>query len=183
MLIDIKSAIPDVVVDLKYATIDNFCKEVVYDFNICLSLEETAEQLVKVQEELKPMGLQIKIWDIYRPFDAQLKFWNIIQDPRYISDPRITGGRHTRGTSVDLTIIKDDGTELLMPSEFDEFTNRAHLDYTDGPKEALTNRQLLQDLMSKHGFVGLPTEWWHFDLKNWEEFPPLHINPSKATPP
>jgi len=179
MLIDIKSIIPDLVVDLKYATKDNFCKEVVYFFDTCLALPETAIALKKVQEELKSINLQLKVWDIFRPIAAQQKFWDLIKDPRYVSNPQEGGGRHTRGTAVDLTIIKPDGTELIMPSEFDEFTNRAHLDYNDGPKEALENRELLQALMNKHGFESLPTEWWHFDLKGWKGFPPLEVDPSK----
>ena len=171
-LIDIQSLIPQVQVDLKYATPDNFTGKIVYNFTRCLLRKETAEQLLYVQTELDPMGLRLKIWDGFRPLEAQRKFWELIRDERYVSDPR-KGGRHTRGTAVDLTLITQEGTELLMPSEFDDFSKKAHRDYMDAPAEAIQNRELLQKVMEKHGFIGLPTEWWHFDLVGWENYSPL----------
>lgn len=177
MLVDIKSIIPEIKVDLIYATKDNFVGEIVYKFNKCLALEKTALALKKVQAELKEQGLELKIWDIYRPMAAQKRFWEILPDPRYIANPA-EGGRHTRGTAVDLTIIDNKGNELLMPTPFDNFTEKAHSDCMDLPEEALKNRALLHTLMNKHGFDSLPTEWWHFDLKGWKEYPPLQIDPA-----
>jgi D-alanyl-D-alanine dipeptidase len=171
-LVDIQSIAPQIRVDLKYATADNFTGQIIYDFNRCLLLKETAKKLLEVQKELEGMGLGLKIWDAYRPIAVQWKFWELIQDERYVSDPR-KGGRHTRGTAVDLTLVTKDGQELLMPSAFDDFTEKASCDYMDAPLEAIKNRDLLRKVMEKHGFVGLVNLWWHFDLIGWRNHPPI----------
>lgn len=175
-LVDIQEIIPQIQIDLKYATADNFTKQVVYDFHTCYLVKEAALKLRDVQNELETIGLGLKIWDGFRPVSAQWKFWELVPDERYVSDPR-KGGRHTRGTAVDLTLITKDGKELSMPSEFDDFSEKAHRDYMGGSDEAIKNRTLLVEVMEKHDFIGLPTEWWHFDLIGWESFPPLDIDP------
>ncbi len=162
-LVNVKSIIPSIQVDLRYATVDNFTGQVVYDFAECLLLKETALKLAEAQAELEARGLGLKIWDGFRPMAAQWKFWELMPDERYVSDPR-KGGRHTRGTAVDVTLVTGEGTELAMPSAFDDFSERAHREYAGGSAEARENRNLLQEVMERHGFVGLPTEWWHFDL-------------------
>lgn len=173
-LLDIQSVTPQIQVELKYATADNFTGQVVYDFRHCLLLEEVALRLYDVQSELETMGLGLKIWDGFRPITVQWKFWELLPDERYISDPR-KGGRHTRGTAVDLTLITKDGQELPMPSAFDDFSEKAHRNYMEATAKEIANRVLLQTRMEKHGFIGLPTEWWHFDLVGWENHPVLDI--------
>ena len=174
-LIDVQSFIPQIQIDLKYATSDNFTGRAVYDFNRCLLVKEAVLRLRDVQAELETLGLGLKIWDGFRPMAAQWKFWEFVPDERYVSDPR-KGGRHTRGTAVDLTLIKD-GQELPMPSAFDDFSERAHRNYSSTPPETIANRNLLQLLMEKHGFLGIATEWWHFDLAGWENYPPIETTP------
>lgn len=169
-LVDIKSFIPNIHVELKYATIDNFTGQRIYHFSRCLLREEAAIELRAVQEELESLNLGLKIWDGFRPFTAQWKFWELMPDERYVSDPR-KGGRHTRGTAVDVTLVRENGQELLMPSLFDNFTEKAHRNYESAPLEALSNRRLLETVMQKHRFIGLITEWWHFDLIGWENYP------------
>lgn len=173
-LVDILSVIPQIQVDLKYATADNFTGEIVYNFQCCLLHTEAALKLRDVQEELETMGLGLKIWDGYRPIEAQWRFWELVPDERYVSDPR-KGGRHTRGTALDVTLISQEGQELLMPSVFDDFSEKAHRNFMDAPEIAIQNRDLLQQVMEKHGFIGIPNEWWHFDMIGWENFPPLGI--------
>jgi len=175
-LVDIQSFIPQIQVDLKYATTDNFTGQTVYNFQCCLLHKQAALQLRNVQAELETLGLSLKVWDGFRPVAAQWKFWELVPDERYVSDPR-KGGRHTRGTAVDLTLITKDGQELLMPSDFDDFSEKAHRNYREASEEAIKNREFLQEIMEKHGFVGLPTEWWHFDLIGWENYPPINITP------
>lgn len=175
-LVDIQDFIPGIQIELKYATEDNFTGQIVYNFACCLLIKEAAVQLRNVQSELESMGLGLKIWDGFRPVAAQWKFWELVPDERYVSDPR-KGGRHTRGTAVDLTLITSDGEELLMPTAFDDFSEKAHRDYMECSEEAIKNRQLLQDVMERNGFVGLPTEWWHFDLAGWQNYPPIDIDP------
>lgn len=174
-LVELDGYIPNSIIDLKYATPDNFTGQIVYKFNHCLLVKEAATKLKEVQAELETMGLGIKVWDGYRPMAAQWAFWNLVPDERYVSDPR-KGGRHTRGTAVDLTLVTSDGQELLMPSAFDDFSEKAHRDYMDAPEEAIRNRELLQQVMEKHGFTGVQTEWWHFDLNGWENYPTLDID-------
>lgn len=171
-LVNLQSVIPTIQIDLKYATEDNFTHQVLYQSKECFALKEVALRLRDVQAELATQGLGLKIWDAFRPMSVQQKAWDLIHDERYVSDPK-KGGRHTRGTAVDLTLVDQDGKELLMPSAFDELNEKAHRDYRDAPEEAIQNRELLQNIMEKHGFIGFPTEWWHFDLIGWENYPPL----------
>lgn len=176
-LVNVELVAPSIQVDLKYATADNFTGQVVYDFRNCLLVKEAALRLQDVQAELKSQGLGLKIWDAYRPVAAQWKFWKLVPDERYVSDPR-KGGRHTRGTAVDLTLITKTGQEVVMPSGFDDFSEKAHRDYNHATPSEIANRELLQTVMEKHGFIGLPTEWWHFDLAGWENYPPIDTNPN-----
>lgn len=171
-LIDVHAVIPQIQVELKYATPDNFTGQIIYPFHNCLLLEETIAQLCKVQAVLEPMGLGLKIWDGFRPISAQWKFWELVPDPTYVYDPR-KGGRHPRGTAVDLTLISKEGTELPMPSAFDDFSEKAHKDYKGATAEETANRELLRSVMEEHGFVGDKHEWWHFDLIGWEDYPVL----------
>ncbi len=175
-LVDIQSFIPKIQVDLKYATTDNFTGKIVYNFNCCLLLKEVALGLCDVQAELETVGLGLKIWDGFRPVAAQWKLWKLVPDERFVSDPG-KGGRHTRGTAVDLTLITKNGQELLMPSEFDDFSEKAHQEYMEAPIEAIRNREFLRQVMERHGFINLPTEWWHFDLIGWENYPPIDFTP------
>jgi D-alanyl-D-alanine dipeptidase len=171
-LVNVQMVIPGIQVDLKYATPDNFTGQVVYAFHDCLLLDEVAIQLAQVQAELELKGLGLKIWDGFRPLSAQWKFWELVPDERYVSDPR-KGGRHTRGTAVDVTLVRKDGQELTMPSDFDDFSEKAHRDYRGASEEAMFHRELLRDVMERHGFIGLPTEWWHFDWVGWQDCPPI----------
>ncbi len=173
-LVDLQAFIPQVQIDLKYATPDNFTQQVVYTFPCCLLIKDAALYLKDVQAELEPMGLGLKVWDGFRPMAAQWKFWELVPDERYVSNPT-KGGRHTRGTAIDLTLITKDGEELVMPSAFDDFSEKAHRNYMEASEEAIKNRKLLETIMEKHGFVGLATEWWHFDLAGWENYPPLDV--------
>ena len=114
----------------------------------------------------------MKVFDAYRPFAAQQALWEAVSDSRYVADPK-QGGRHTRGTAVDLTLVDALGQELEMPSGFDEMNCKAHRDYQGACVEALNNRKTLERAMQKQGFVPFATEWWHFDLQGWETYPPI----------
>lgn len=168
-LLNIKDVAPAVIVDMRYATADNFTGRVLYPAAECLLCEPAARRLAAVQKNLAARGLGLKVWDCYRPLSVQKKLWDVVPDPRYVADPR-TGSRHNRGASVDLTLVDSAGHELLMPTPFDEFSEKAHRSYMNLSPEAIKNRRILQDAMESEGFIGLPTEWWHFDDPSWSHF-------------
>lgn len=177
-LVDVQDINSNILVELRYATTNNFTGEVIYDFDKCYLQKEVAQALSKVERELEEMGLRLKIWDGYRPPKAQQKLWDLVQDERYVSNPQKNGGRHTRGTAVDLTIVYKNGQEIAMPTGFDDFSEKAHRNYMDLPHEVLDNRNLLEMVMFENGFVGLPTEWWHFDYVDWEGFDIVEMEPN-----
>lgn len=168
-LIDIRTKAPGIRIDIRYATANNFTGQPLYPVGECLLCEPVAERLAAVQKQLEKKGLGLKVWDCYRPLSIQQKLWEIVPDPRYVADPK-TGSRHNRGASVDLTLVDKNGNELPMPTPYDEFSSRAHRDYRDVAPHIIKNRALLEEAMSAQGFIGLPTEWWHFDAPEWSQF-------------
>jgi D-alanyl-D-alanine dipeptidase len=127
--------------------------------------------LQQVQQDLAREGLGLKIWDAYRPLAVQQQMWEAIRDPRYVSDPAVNAGRHTRGTAVDLTLVDRRGRELPMPTDFDDFSEAAHQDAPGISKERAANARRLRQAMERRGFRAFATEWWHFDWKDWERLP------------
>lgn len=174
-LIELKKVIPGITLDLLYATERNFMGKAVYPTAHCFLLESTAERLLKVEKKLKKRNLRLKIYDGYRPWSVTKIFWDYLPDSRYVADPAL-GSRHNRGAAIDLTLIDLDGKELLMPSAFDEFSEKAHRSYQGGPLEALQNREILSELMEQEGFSLYAYEWWHFDDPEWEKYPILDLS-------
>jgi len=174
-LVDVQKVVPGIVLDIRYATTNNFTGQKLYPFAGCYLRRAAAEKLAAAQSELKPLGYGLKIYDGYRPLSVQRKMWEVFPQPGYVADPK-KGSRHNRGAAVDVTLIRlSDGTELPMPTPYDDFTERAHRNYSDLPAEVIQNRQLLECVLTKYGFVGLPTEWWHFDDRDWRNYPLLDI--------
>lgn len=160
--VKIKDYIPDIVVELKYATASNFAGTAVYDFTDAYVRYSTVLKLVDVQAELRELGLKLKIWDAFRPLEAQEKLWNAKPDPTYVSHPVYGTNSHSRGNTVDVTLVDANNKELEMPTGFDDFSAYADRDYSDCTNAAAKNAELLQEVMSRNGFTGLYTEWWHF---------------------
>jgi D-alanyl-D-alanine dipeptidase len=129
-------------------------------------------RLDSIQRELETRGLGLKIFDGYRPFSVTRKMWEILPDDRYVANPK-NGSRHNRGAAVDVTLVDSTGNELEMPTVFDDFSEKAGHDFMDLPQHILTNRSLLKEIMTKYGFMPIKTEWWHYDLKNYEQYPIL----------
>jgi zinc D-Ala-D-Ala dipeptidase len=125
--------------------------------------------LKKIQEDLAKRGLGLKVFDGYRTKSAQKIFWELMPDERYVANPLI-GSRHQRGASVDVTLIDQNG-ELVMPSLFDDFSVKAHRNYMEASEEAICHRAILEAAMASQGFIGLPSEWWHFDDADWKSYP------------
>jgi D-alanyl-D-alanine dipeptidase len=160
--------------DIRYATADNFTRAAVYPVARALLRYEAAQALLAVQQELRAEGLGLLIWDAYRPLSVQRVFWSLVPDERYVADPA-KGSRHNRGAAVDLTLCDLEGRPLPMPTAFDDFSERAHRDARDWTEEQRGNSERLQAAMERHGFTGLPTEWWHYDLVGWQRYGVLDI--------
>lgn len=173
-LVELVEVIPNVLLDIRYATDNNFTGEVVYPVARCFLVRDAAMALRDVQSDLKPLGYRLKVFDGYRPLSVQWKFWEILPDPDFVADPR-SGSRHNRGYAVDLTLVDLDGNEVAMPTDYDDFTERAHRDYLALPAEAIGHREVLEEVMVRHGFIAFPTEWWHFDYQGYEDKPNLDI--------
>lgn len=161
-LVYIRDYLPDVYVELKYATSDNLAGRPLYDFTEPMLRYGTVQKLAAVQAELAGQGYSLQIWDAYRPLDAQQALWDACPDPTYVSDPRTGYLGHTRGNTVDVTLVLLDGTPVEMPSGFDEFTALADRDYSDVPAEAAARARLLEQAMLRHGFRGYAAEWNHY---------------------
>lgn len=154
------------VFDWKYATTDNFTKQILYTNPNGFMRLEAAQALQKVANELKELGLGLKVFDAYRPYSITKKMWLVVPDEKYAANPA-KGSGHNRGAAIDLTLYDlKTGKELPMPTSFDNFTEKAHNDYMQLSSEILTNRSLLKNTMIKFGFIPLETEWWHFYLPN-----------------
>ena len=164
----VRDYIPDLVTELKYATAGNFAGVVLYDFTEVYLRYSTVLKLMDVQADLRQQGLRLKIWDGYRPLEAQEKLWYAKPDPNYVSNPWSGTNSHSRGNTVDVTLVDKDGKELEMPSGFDEFSSFGDRDYSDCTDTAAANAALLQEIMEAHGFEGLQSEWWHFTEKDAE---------------
>jgi D-alanyl-D-alanine dipeptidase len=146
------------VLDLRYATKDNFTGEVMYPVARCRLRRAVAERLAKAEAALEAKGRRLLVWDCYRPTSVQEKFWKKVHDERYVADPK-KGSRHSRGAAVDVGLVDKDGKAVSLPTKFDDFSEAAHRDRALKNPEA----KLLDRVMTDAGFVGMPTEWWHFD--------------------
>jgi D-alanyl-D-alanine dipeptidase len=161
--------------DVRYATENNFMKKVLYPVAKSYLRAPAARALGEVQRELATRGIGIKVFDAYRPYHVTEAMWEPIKNPDYVADPA-KGSRHNRGAAVDLTLIDlKTGNELPMPTPYDDFTSRAHHDFNDLPADALANRALLREVMTKHGFEPLPSEWWHYDFAGWQRFELMNV--------
>ncbi len=154
--------IPDMAVELRYATEHNFTGQRIYDFSQVWLRYGTVKKLMAAQEELRQQGLSPKLWDGFRPPSAQFRLWDICSDPKYVSDPHKGFSSHSRGNTVDITLVDGSSKELQMPTGFDDFSPLADRDYSDCPQEAAENARLLEQLMLSHGFKPYSGEWWHF---------------------
>lgn len=175
-LVDLHAIDASIVIDNRYATTGNVTGMRLYPANVVFLERSAAERLARVQTRLRGQGLGLKVFDGYRPLAIQKALWKVKPDTRYVADPA-KGSRHNRGSAVDVTLVDAAGDDLPMPSEFDEFGERSHLDFIDAPGDRLANRETLQKAMRSEGFLPLATEWWHFDAPGWRAFPVMDTNP------
>ena len=176
-MVDLHKNIPNLTLDLKYASSDNFMHEKLYpDIQTTFLRKPAADALKSVVNDLKKMNLGIKIFDAYRPYSVTEKMWEKVKDNRYAADPA-KGSGHNRGVSVDLTLIDwVTKKELPMPTGFDNFSDTAHQDFMDLPMQILKNRETLKTVMENNGFIALNTEWWHFYLPDAASYELLDLS-------
>lgn len=163
--VNIKTLSPEFVLDIKYATADNFLEQAVYDCGECYLREATAKALLAAQKDFLKRGYTLKLFDCYRPLSVQKKMWKILPGTHYVANPA-KGSKHNRGAAVDLTLVDlATGKELDMGTPFDTFSPRAHHTYTQLPKEVLDNRKLLKEVLNKYNFKSIYSEWWHYEYR------------------
>ena len=168
------SEISTIPLDIRYATKNNFTKEVIYPCGRCFLQDEVAEALSQAQKKLQAQNLSLVLFDCYRPLAAQEKLWNIVPNPSYVTPPE-KGSMHNKGLAVDVSIADATGKLVDMGTPYDYFGEKAHVDFYDLPNRVLKNRKILNDVMIEFGFKGIRTEWWHFSfqslqasIENWQ---------------
>lgn len=164
--------IPGIYAELPYATDNNFFHTVLYDFTEPQLRSGTLQKLKRAQAELRTRGYSLKVWDGFRPYRAQCKMWELYPHEGYVSNPQTGYLGHPRGNAVDVTLVKEDGTHLEMPSEFDDFTDRANRDYSNATDAAREHAMILELAMINAGFRPFYGEWWHFT--DTDEYPVIY---------
>ncbi|CAN5445968.1 hypothetical protein BH20ACI1_BH20ACI1_11710 [soil metagenome] len=158
--------------DIRYARSDNFVGKPVYTEARAFMQRPAADAIVRVHQKLKEKNLGLVIFDGYRPWSVTKLFWEVVEKDqrKFVANPE-KGSKHNRGCAADLSIYDLTTGELLeMPSDFDNFTEKASPDYKGGTAKQRENRDLLRTLMEAEGFTVNKNEWWHFDYKDWEKY-------------
>lgn len=165
-----------VVIDMAYATANNFTGNPVYLSQDCYLHPAAARQLQRATQLLAPLKMKLKVWDAYRTKAAQAELFRMMPDPDYVSAPETGICSHCRGVAVDVTIVDRHGRELDMGTEFDDFRPLAHHGNEQVSEEAQRNRLMLAGVMSIAGFDSLATEWWHYQLRDVRNYPIIEGN-------
>lgn len=176
-LIEIKTLDPTIRLDVRYATHNNFIGRAVYPEARVFLQKPAAEALVRAHRHLLKQGYGLLVFDGYRPWSVTKLFWDSVgADKRpFLADPA-DGSRHNRGCAVDLSLYHlNSGREVDMTSAYDEMNEKAYPDYRGGSEESRRLRDLLRRVMEQEGFSVYPTEWWHFDYKDWRDYGILDV--------
>ena len=176
-LVELVTLDPTIKLDVRYATTNDFLGTPVYTQARAFLQRPAAEALVRANHELKALGFGLIIHDGYRPWYVTKIFWDATPDDKkiFVADPQ-AGSKHNRGCAVDLSLYDlKTGLEVAMPSGYDEMSERAYADYPGGTDEERARRALLKQAMEKQGFAVIPKEWWHFDYKDWKQYPILNV--------
>ena len=175
-LVELTALDPTIKLDIRYATTNDFLGTPLYTQARAFLQRPAAEALVRANRELKAQGYGLIIHDGYRPWYVTKIFWDATPNDKkiFVANPA-EGSRHNRGCAVDLSLYDlKTGKEVKMPSGYDEMTERAYADYAGGTPEERARRAVLKQAMEKQGFTVNPTEWWHFDYKDWKLYPILN---------
>jgi D-alanyl-D-alanine dipeptidase len=176
-LVELVTLDPTIKLDVRYAGANNFLGTPLYTQGRAFLQRPAAEALVRAHRELEAQGYGLIIHDGYRPWYVTKIFWDATPDDKkiFVANPQ-EGSKHNRGCAVDLSLYDlKTGAEVDMPSGYDEMSERAYADYAGGTSQQRALRTLLRQAMEKHGFAVNPTEWWHFDYKDWKQYPILNV--------
>ena len=176
-LVDVRTVVPDAVIDLRYATPNNFVGVPLYPADArCLVHESMGQGLAAAAAVLRPRGEVLMFWDCYRPHDVQVRMFDAVPDPNWVARPGPYSRSHEAGRSVDVTIANAGGP-VDMGTDFDDFTSRALAYASDGVSPAAqANRARLRDAMNAGGLTVYKGEWWHFDTRDaYEKRPILNV--------
>lgn len=176
-MVELKTLLPNIVYDLRYATAQNFTGRRLYRQGDRTFLRlSVARALRQVQAECNRSGWGLKVFDAYRPYRVTRRMWDLIHDERYVADPA-KGSGHNRGLAVDLTLIDlATGKELDMGTGFDNFTDSAHHSFTSLSATVIDHRKWLRTVMERYGFRALETEWWHYSWPNDRNYAVLDLD-------
>jgi zinc D-Ala-D-Ala dipeptidase len=169
-LLSITEAAHDVLIDLIYASAENFTGQVIYEHPLCFLHPQAEACLRKAVAAARTHGLRLKVLDAFRPQEAQEALWAVAPLPGYIADPA-KGSNHTRGVAIDLTLVGTDGKDLEMGTPVDTMTAASHHFYAGHGAAVQVNRARLLTVMLEAGFVHYPQEWWHYQLPDAHDFP------------
>lgn len=166
--VDVAVAIPDAVLDLRYATANNLTGAPLYPVARCWLRAAPAAQLVTAADLLRQAGHRLLLWDCYRPASVQQLLWDRVPDPRYVARPRfddagrpIAGSVHSRGAAIDVSLADPDGRPRTLPTDHDDFSAAASGRRATGAARA--NLAALRAAMATAGFAPIASEWWHFE--------------------
>ena len=163
--------------DVRYATPNNLAGRAVYAEAHAFLQRPAAEALVRAHRALKASGFGLLVFDGYRPWRVTKLFWDVTPPDKreFVADPA-KGSKHNRGCAVDLSLYDlRTGAEAEMPSAYDEMSPRAYPDYAGGAAAARERRDLLRRAMEHEGFTVEPNEWWHFNYKDWAQYPIMDV--------
>ena len=158
--------------DIRYATTRNFLSTPVYSSARAFLQRPAAEALLRAHRELLKQGYGVLVFDGYRPWYVTKIFWDATPPDKheFVADPA-QGSRHNRGCAVDLSLYDlKTGREVEMTGGYDEMSERSYPTYTGGTAEQRARRDLLRREMERKGFSVFPSEWWHFDYRDWREY-------------
>jgi D-alanyl-D-alanine dipeptidase len=176
-LVELVTLDPTIQLDIRYATANNFLGTPVYAEARAFLQREAAEALLRAHHALRARGYGLLIHDAYRPWWVTRVFWDATPADKheFVADPR-EGSRHNRGCAVDLTLYRlADGRAVTMPGLYDEMSERSYPTYAGGTPEERERRDLLRAAMEAEGFKVYQSEWWHFDYRDWRQYPILNV--------
>lgn len=161
---DLEELDSSILLDIKYATVENFVGEKLYDCGRCILREQVARAILHAQRILQEDNMGLLLYDCYRPLSVQKSLWAKKPDARYVTPPD-KGSMHNRGAAVDVTLVTREGRPLDMGTDYDFFGWEAYHTNTTLPDSILQRRHLLKEVMKEVGFRAIRTEWWHYSYE------------------